>query len=137
VHPAAVYQEFDVEDENVSASTGLLRRWDFSQLETRFQTETGRNEIAGRERKVIAYLNDRNPNIGAMILQPKVDDGEHSVGYWEVFETRRRMKRLADFRRHGGPASREARTTGTRPPVLGESESHSRSGYGALGHRLP
>jgi hypothetical protein len=97
VHQAAAYQEFDVEDENVSASTGLLRRWDFSQLDTRFQTETGRNEIAGRERKVIAYLNDRNPNIGAMILQPKVDDGERSVGYWEVFETRRRLKRLADF----------------------------------------
>lgn len=97
VHQAAAYQEFDVEDENVSASTGLLRRWDFSQLDTRFQTETGRNEIAGRERKVIAYLNDRNPNIGAMILQPKVDDGERGVGYWEVFETRRRMKRLADF----------------------------------------
>jgi hypothetical protein len=96
-HQAAAYQEFDVEDENVSASTGLLRRWDFSQLDTRFQTETGRNEIAGRERKVIAYLNDRNPNIGAMILQPKVDDGERSVGYWEVFETRRRLKRLAHF----------------------------------------
>ena len=97
MHQAAAYQEFDVEDENVSASTGLLRRWDFSQLDTRFQTETGRNEIAGRERKVIAYLNDRNPNIGAMILQPKVDDGERSVGYWEVFETRRWLKRLADF----------------------------------------
>lgn len=91
------YREFDVEDENVSAATGLLRRWDFSQLDTRFQTETGRNEIAGRERKVIAYLNDRNPNIAAMILQPKVDDGERGVGYWEVFETRRRLKRLAEF----------------------------------------
>lgn len=96
-HQAAAYQEFDVEDENVSASTGLLRRWDFSQLDTRFQTETGRNEIAGRERKVIAYLNDRNPNIGSMILQPKVEDGERGVGYWEVFETRRRLKRLPDF----------------------------------------
>jgi hypothetical protein len=96
-HQAAAYQEFDVEDENVSASTGLLRRWDFSQLDTRFQTETGRTEIAGRERKVIAYLNDRNPNIGSMILQPKVDDSERGVDYWEVFETRRRLKRLPDF----------------------------------------
>jgi len=91
------FQEFDVEDENVSASTGLLRRWDFSQLDARFQTETGRHEIAGRERKVIAYLNDRDPNMGAVILQPKVDDSERGVGYWEVFETRRRLKRLADF----------------------------------------
>jgi hypothetical protein len=97
VHRTAAYQEFAVEDENVSASTGLLRRWDFSQLDTRFQTETGRKEIAGRERKVIAYLNDRNPNIGSMILQPKVDDDERGVGYWEVFETRRRLKRLPDF----------------------------------------
>ncbi|GAB9118074.1 AAA domain-containing protein [Bradyrhizobium diazoefficiens] len=97
VHRDVAYQEFDVEDENVGASTGLLRRWDFSRLDTRFQTETGRNEIAGRERKVIAYLNDRNPNIGAMILQPKVDDRERGIGYWEVFETRRRLKRLSDF----------------------------------------
>ncbi|VIO79127.1 AAA domain-containing protein [Bradyrhizobium ivorense] len=96
-HRAAAYQEFDVEDENVSASTGLLRRWDFSKLDARFQTETGRNEIAGREREVIAYLNDRNPHIGGMILQPKVDDGERGIGYWEVFETRRRLKRLSDF----------------------------------------
>jgi len=36
-------------------------------------------------------------NIGSMILQPKVDDGERGVGYWEVFETRRRLKRLPDF----------------------------------------
>jgi serine/threonine protein kinase len=97
VHRDVAYQEFDVEDENVGASTGLLRRWDFSRLDTRFQTETGRHEIAGRERKVIAYLNDRNPNIGAMILQPKVDDRERGIGYWEVFETRRRLKRLSDF----------------------------------------
>jgi serine/threonine protein kinase len=61
------------------------------------QTETGRNEIAGRERKVIAYLNGRNPNIGTMVLQPKVDDVERSMGYWEIFETRRRLKRPPDF----------------------------------------
>lgn len=97
VHRTGAYAEFEVEDESASAAKGLLRRWDFSKLETRFQTETGRHEIAGRERKVIAYLNDRNPNMGAMILQPKVDDAERSVGYWEVFETRRRLKRLPEF----------------------------------------
>src|SRR5258708_5224502 len=32
-----------------------------------------------------------------MVLQPKVDDVERSVGYWEIFETRRRLKRLPDF----------------------------------------
>jgi tRNA A-37 threonylcarbamoyl transferase component Bud32 len=96
-HSSDAYAEFEVEDENAANAKGLLRRWDFSKLEGRFQTETGRNEIAGRERKVIAYLNDRNPNIGTMVLQPKVDDVERSVGYWEIFETRRRLKRLPDF----------------------------------------
>ncbi len=58
-HASVAYAEFEVEDEGASAANGMLRRWDFSKLEMRFQTETGRHEIAGRERKVIAYLNDR------------------------------------------------------------------------------
>ncbi len=32
-----------------------------------------------------------------MVLQPKVDDADRSVGYWEVFETRHRLKRLPEF----------------------------------------
>jgi serine/threonine protein kinase len=96
-HRSGAYIEFDVEDENAGHATGLLRRWDFSKLEARFQTETGRNEIAGRERKIFAYLNDRNPDVETLLLRPRVDDAERSVGYWEVFDRRRQLKRLSDF----------------------------------------
>ncbi len=96
-HRLGIFSEFDVEDENVGRAAGLLRRWDFSKADSRFQTESGRNEIAGREKTVIAYLNDRSPEAEAHMLQPKVDDIERSVGYWEIFEKRRRLKRLSDF----------------------------------------
>ena len=96
-HHSGAYVEFDVEDENVGHAAGLLRRWDFSKLEARFQTETGRNEIAGRERRIFAYLNDRNPDIETLLLRPRVDDAERSVGYWEIFDRRRQLKRLSDF----------------------------------------
>jgi Nuclease-related domain len=97
VHRSGAFSEFDVEDENVGRASGLLRRWDFSKVEPRFQTESGRNEIAGRERKVIAYLNDRNPEAEMLVLQPRIDDVERSVGYWDIFDKRRRLKRLSDF----------------------------------------
>lgn len=96
-HRSKVFIEFDVEDENAGRAAGLLRRWDFSKADGRFQTENGRQEIAGREKTVIAYLNDRSPTAEAQILQPKAEDIERSVGYWEVFDKRRRLKRLSDF----------------------------------------
>lgn len=96
-HSAGIFSEFDVEDRNAGAATGLLRRWDFTKADVRFQTEAGRREIAGRERAVIAWLNDRNPSCESGILQPRVDDPEKGVGYWEVFDRRRRLRRLSDF----------------------------------------
>lgn len=97
VHRAGIFAEFDVEEEGVNASSGLLRRWDFSKADTRFQSEEGRAEIAGRERSVIAWLDDRNPRCGEAVFKPKVEDPDRGVAYWEVFERRRRMKRLQDF----------------------------------------
>jgi hypothetical protein len=96
-HRSNIFSEFDVEDENASRAAGLLRRWDFSKADGRFQTESGRHEIAGREKTVISYLNDRSPEAEAHMLQPKVDDVERSVGYWEIFDKRRRLKRLSNF----------------------------------------
>lgn len=96
-HGGEVYAEFDVEEAGIENSFGLLRRWNFAKADTRFQTEAGRAEIAGRERKVIAWLDDRNPKCGESIFRPKAEDSERGVYYWEVFERRRRMKRLRDF----------------------------------------
>ncbi|WP_164574801.1 hypothetical protein, partial [Pseudomonas viridiflava] len=59
-HEKGIYKEFNVQDDSAAQAVGLLRRWDFSKADTRFQTEKGRAEIAGRERKVIAWLNDRS-----------------------------------------------------------------------------
>jgi serine/threonine protein kinase len=96
-HRAAIFSEFDVEEEGVDMSFGLLRRWDFTKAETRFQSEEGRASIAGREKSVIAWLDDRNPNCGSSLFKPKVDDQDRGVAYWEVFERRRRTKRLSEF----------------------------------------
>lgn len=109
-HPAHIFEEFDVQDEQTAQATGILRRWDFSKADTRFQTEEGRAEIAGRERAVIAWLNDRNAECESTLLQPKVDDPDKGVGYWEIFERRRRLERLRDFvRSDAGRLTREDR----------------------------
>jgi hypothetical protein len=38
-HHAGIYSEFEVDEDGVAMSSGLLRRWDFTKAETRFQTE--------------------------------------------------------------------------------------------------
>lgn len=96
-HLAGIFSEFDVEEDGIELSAGLLRRWDFTKADTRFQSEDGRATIAGRERSVIAWLDDRNPKCGEVVFRPKVEDPERGVSYWEVFDRRRRMKRLVDF----------------------------------------
>lgn len=96
-HRDGIFSEFDVDEEGVEMSSGLLRRWDFTKAETRYQNEDGRASIVGREKTVIAWLDDRNPICGSTLLKPKVDDQDRGVAYWEVFERRRRMKRLAEF----------------------------------------
>lgn len=109
-HPTQIFEEFDVQDEQAAQATGILRRWDFSKADTRFQTEEARAEIAGRERAVVAWLNDRNTECESSLLQPKVDDPDKGVGYWEIFEKRRRLERLRDFiRSDAGRLNREDR----------------------------
>lgn len=96
-HSEKIYQEFTVHDASEAQAAGLLRRWDFSRAETRFQTESGRLEIAGRERSIIGWLNDRSENCANAVLQPKAEDSEKGVDYWEVYDLRKRMKRLSEF----------------------------------------
>lgn len=118
-HRTQVFEEFDVQDEQAAQATGILRRWDFSKADTRFQTEEGRSEIAGRERVVVAWLNDRNAECESILLQPKVDDPEKGVGYWEIFERRRRLERLRDFvRSETSRLSREDRLELTRQIIV-------------------
>jgi len=96
-HAKDIFSEYGVVDSSAAGATGLLRRWDFTKAEARFQNEEARLEIAGRERRVIAWLNDRNPDCETGLLQPKVDDVEKGVEYWEVFDRRRRLQRLSDL----------------------------------------
>jgi serine/threonine protein kinase len=109
-HRAKIYAEYDVVDENAAHTAGTLRIWDFTKADTRFQSAEGRADIAGRERDVIDYLRDRSEECEIAILQPKAEDPERGVSYWEVYDRRRRMKRLSDFAstEHGG-LSREER----------------------------
>lgn len=96
-HHSGIFAEFDVEEEGVDNSVGLLRRWDFGAASVQFQTQEGRAQIAGRERSVIAWLEDRNSRCGEAVFRPKAEDTDHGVNYWEVFAKRRRLQRLSDF----------------------------------------
>ncbi len=96
-HAQGIFSEYEAEDENASKTLGMLRVWDFSKADGRFQTEEGRTEIAGREQAVISFLRDRGERFESSILEQKAYDPDRSVGYWEVFDRRRRLKRLSDF----------------------------------------
>ncbi|ESX57009.1 AAA domain-containing protein [Mesorhizobium sp. C416B] len=96
-HPEGIFAEFEASDERQSPTLGVLRLWDFSKAETRFQTEEGRSEIAGREQEVIAYLQDRSEQCDSVIVGGKTRDPTFGVRYWEVYDRRRRLHRLTDF----------------------------------------
>ncbi|WP_238123135.1 MULTISPECIES: AAA domain-containing protein [unclassified Xanthobacter] len=97
-HPADIYREYEAEEENTPQNLGTLRLWNFANCtDGRFQTEEGRAEIAGREGKVFYYLRDRSEDCENWILVPKAADPNQSVNYWEVYDRRRRLKRLRDF----------------------------------------
>lgn len=96
-HPNGVYAEFEASDERKSPTLGILRLWDFTKAEPRFQTEAGRGEIAGREQEVVAYLYDRSDDCENVIIDGRARDPEYGVQYWEVYDRRRRMHRLLDF----------------------------------------
>jgi hypothetical protein len=95
-HPNKIYREYDAEDSTQNRSTGLLRVWDFSQA-PRYASPEGREEIAGRERNVVAYLVERQPELEGVLLRPRDAEIEKSVQYWEVFERRRQLQRLRNF----------------------------------------
>lgn len=97
-HPSDIYREFEAEEENTPQNLGTLRLWNFANCsDGRFQTEEGRAEIAGRENRVFYYLRDRNEDCENWILVPKAADSNRGVNYWEVYDRRRRLKRLRDF----------------------------------------
>ena len=59
-HPKEIYREYDAAEEGDKNSLGTLRLWDFSECDSRFQSQEGRLEIAGRERLVYHWLRDRS-----------------------------------------------------------------------------
>lgn len=95
-HPHKIYAEYDAEDSTENRSSGLLRIWDFGQV-PRYASAEGRDEIAGRERNVIAYLQERQPDLANVLLLPRDSDPEKPVHHWEVFERRRQLQRLGTF----------------------------------------
>jgi tRNA A-37 threonylcarbamoyl transferase component Bud32 len=96
-HPSKIYAEYDAVGENANLNFGTIRLWDFTKAEAKFLTAEGRAEIAGREREVISYLCDRNESLETVLLTPQDEDPERGVSYWEVYDRRQRLRRLADF----------------------------------------
>lgn len=94
-HKHGIYREYEAKDETSPQNLGTLRVWDFTKCpDTRFQTESGRSEIAGREQEVFNWLRDRDEDVERTLLAPKIDDPERSVNYWEVYDRRSRLQRL-------------------------------------------
>jgi serine/threonine protein kinase len=97
-HPKDIYREYEAQEDGTPPSLGTLRLWNFSKVaDARFQTEAGRREIAGRERQVYNWLRDRSEDVERNLLTPRIDDPELGTHYWEIYDRRRRLKRLADF----------------------------------------
>lgn len=97
-HPRQIYREFEAREAGTPPNLGTLRLWDFAKVtDTRFQNAEARSEIVGRERRVYHWLRDRADNLERFLLAPRVDDTSGGVDYWEVFDRRRRLKRLSDW----------------------------------------
>ncbi len=95
-HPRRIFVEYDASDERAAPTLGTLRLWDFTHAEGRFQTPEARAEIAGREQRVSAYLRDASERCDNILLDTRARDQTEGVGYWEVYDRRRRLKRLMD-----------------------------------------
>ncbi|KSB91737.1 hypothetical protein AS593_06860 [Caulobacter vibrioides] len=110
-HPKQIFSEYDAHDENAPQSLGTLRVWDFSKASmARFQGEQARHEIAGRERTVIEFLKDRGEACENAVLHSRAEDPERGVGYWDIFDRRPRLKRMAEFvAAEAGDLGRESR----------------------------
>lgn len=97
-HPSDIYREYEATDEDNKNNLGILRLWDFTKCnDGRFQTEEGRLEIAGREQQVYHWLRDRDQELERTLLTPRLDDPDRGVNYWEIYDRRRRMRRLNEF----------------------------------------
>ncbi|MGU3452414.1 AAA domain-containing protein [Methylobacterium fujisawaense] len=97
-HPTGIYKEYDTWEEGAPQNIGTLRLWDFTQCpDTRFQTLDGRMEIAGREGRIYHWLKDRGEDIENVLLAPRFDEPEQGIGYWEIYDRRRRLRRLSEF----------------------------------------
>ena len=106
---------------------GTLRLWNFANCKDgRFQTEGGRAEIAGREGKVFYYLRDRNEDCENWILVPKAADPNQSVNYWEIYDRRRRLKRLKRWLASAHAGTGRAPTAKPKPSGPSVSQRHGR-----------
>ena len=126
-HPKQIFAEYDALDENAAQTLGTLRVWDFSKATmVRFQNEEARQEIAGRERTVIEFLKDRGEACENAVLHSRAEDPQRGVGYWEVFDRRQRLKRLAEFvAAESGTLSREGRLELARQLVARVAALHA------------
>jgi serine/threonine protein kinase len=93
---STLYDEYaarDVEDANYTA---LLRVWDFTQDEE-FQIGPERKALVERERAVLGYLTDRDPDLASATLRPRARDPEFGPRYWELFDRDKNLQRLSRF----------------------------------------
>lgn len=96
-HPVSIFAEYNASDERRAPRNGVLRLWDFSKAETRFQGPEGRADIVGREQEIATYLRDRSDRCADILLDIRAHDLTQSPAYWEVVDLPKHMQRLKDF----------------------------------------
>lgn len=91
-----LYAEYLARDIEMPTNTALLKVWDFTgDDELRHSPE--RRELLDRERAVIGYLIDRDPDLSSVALRPRERDPELGPRHWELFDRDRHLQRLSRF----------------------------------------
>jgi hypothetical protein len=91
-----LYSEYLARDIEIPTNTALLKVWDLSS-DDELRHGSERKDLLDRERSVIGYLNDRDPDLSFIALRPRERDPELGPRHWELFERDRHLQRLSRF----------------------------------------
>lgn len=94
---STLYAEYLARDVEIKTNTALLKVWDFTE-DNELRHGPERKELLDRERAVIGYLVDRDPDLALVALRPRERDPELGPRHWELFDRDRHLQRLSSFR---------------------------------------
>lgn len=95
-HP--LYAEYSAYDRSDPNYTALLRLWDFNADLDAFAVEDERKTVASRERRVLGYLSNNDPDLyDNFVLRSRTHDDQYTLRYHEVFDRHGDLTRLSRY----------------------------------------